>query len=257
MSNFDLYAAYYDLFYRDKDYAGEVTYLHGLASEAGRELGPAILDLGCGTGRHALLLAANARRVVGVDVSESMVEQALDRATRSAPDIASRIAFSIGDVRSFETSERFDCVVSLFHVLSYQVTNKDQDAFFDTARRHLSRGGLLIFDFWYGPAVLIDQPKKVARSVEGSGVRATRKTTPLLKINENRVDVRFDIEVEHLDSGRVEQFTEHHYMRYMFLPEIEQRLHMHGFELVVCRKWMSSDELGEADWNGCVAAVVR
>lgn len=56
MSTFDFYAAYYDLLYGDKDYAGEVGYLHNLINKHASSP-KQILDLGCGTGRHDLLLA--------------------------------------------------------------------------------------------------------------------------------------------------------------------------------------------------------
>ena len=76
---FDAYAAYYDLLYRDKDYAGEAAYVHGLI----RRYAPGardILELGCGTGRHAEALMDLGFRVTGVDRSGEMVARARERA---------------------------------------------------------------------------------------------------------------------------------------------------------------------------------
>jgi len=48
---FERYAAYYDLLYRDKDYAAEVDYVLHTLHEAAPQI-KAVLELGCGTGRH-------------------------------------------------------------------------------------------------------------------------------------------------------------------------------------------------------------
>ena len=75
------YAAAYDLLYADKDYDAECDLLE-------RELQPSaapvrtILDLGCGTGAHAVRLAQRGYEVVGVDLSEGMLAAARDRAQR-------------------------------------------------------------------------------------------------------------------------------------------------------------------------------
>ena len=53
---FDAYAAYYDLLYKDKDYAGETEYVHRLIQRFNPGA-KSILELGSGTGKHARLLA--------------------------------------------------------------------------------------------------------------------------------------------------------------------------------------------------------
>jgi cyclopropane fatty-acyl-phospholipid synthase-like methyltransferase len=257
VSSFDAYAAYYDLFYRDKDYVGEARYIREVAERAGACIGPRILELGCGTGRHAVEFVREGGVVHGVDLSRSMVEIANGRRAQCAPEIAARLVFEEGDVRTFRAGTRFDTVISMFHVVSYHTSNEDQDAFFETARSHLDSGGVLLFDFWYGPAVLRDPPRAVSRTIDGDGFRAIRHTTSRLLVNANRVDVRFDIEVASTDDHSRMSFVENHRMRYLFLPEIEQRLNAHGFDFVFGFKWLSFEELEEASWNGCVLAVLR
>lgn len=72
---FDTYAHYYDLLYRDKDYAGESEYvaahIRKQAPQAKR-----ILELGCGTGAHAEHLARMGYTVHGVDLSKAMLARA-------------------------------------------------------------------------------------------------------------------------------------------------------------------------------------
>src|SRR2546422_723346 len=72
---FEKYSAYYDLLYRDKDYAGEVAYLsHVLSSVAPKA--KSLLEFGSGTGRHGRLLASKGFNLFGVERSESMVAEA-------------------------------------------------------------------------------------------------------------------------------------------------------------------------------------
>ena len=67
MAVFYSYAQYYDLLYREKDYPGEVDYVDALIKKYAVNDARTILDLGCGTGGHAILLARKGYRVTGVD----------------------------------------------------------------------------------------------------------------------------------------------------------------------------------------------
>src|SRR5690349_5525981 len=115
---FNKYAKYYDLFYREKDYAVEVDYI----IKAGKFSPPmSILDLGCGTGGHVLPLAERGFHVTGVDLAEEMIGQAKQKA------LESKIVadFFRGDIRSLDLGKKFDAVISMFAVMGYQTENDD------------------------------------------------------------------------------------------------------------------------------------
>lgn len=78
---FDKYARYYDLLYRDKDYAGEAAYIAGLLERYCNHP-QHILELGCGTGKHAALLADKSYHVHGIDQSAGMLTEARQRAIK-------------------------------------------------------------------------------------------------------------------------------------------------------------------------------
>src|SRR3990172_5281821 len=80
MTVFGKYSSYYNLLYKDEDYAGEVEYIHNLIQKHSPGA-KSILDLGCGTGRHDLLLAEKGYSVTGVDQSEEMLAVAKAPAT--------------------------------------------------------------------------------------------------------------------------------------------------------------------------------
>ena len=69
------YAAAYDELYQDKDYQGEADYVLRLI----RKFHPkakTLLDMGCGTGKHAALFKDAGYDVCGVDMSEMMLDRA-------------------------------------------------------------------------------------------------------------------------------------------------------------------------------------
>jgi predicted TPR repeat methyltransferase len=86
----DAYGRYYDLLYRDKDYAAESEYV---ASHIRKHVPRAkrILELGCGTGGHAVLLAAMGFDVHGVDLSEAMLGRANARKASLPKAVAARL----------------------------------------------------------------------------------------------------------------------------------------------------------------------
>lgn len=252
MSVFDLYAAYYDLLYRDKDYAGEARHVLGLLEMA--EGAGSILELGCGTGGHAAEFARQGISVHGIDLSRTMIDLARERCRTTDSAAAGGLVFEQDDIRTCRLGHRFDAVVSLFHVISYQAGNEDQRAAFETARCHLHSGGRFVFDFWYGPAVLTDRPRYVVKEVSDDRIRVERSTTPAIEVNRNLVDIRFDLKVESRLDGSVYAVTENHRMRYLFLPEIERLLEQSGFQLLRANAWMTDEELSESTWYGCVTA---
>ena len=68
-------ARYYDSLYADKDYAAEVAYVDGLIQRYAPGA-RSVLDLGCGTGRHAIEFAERGYSVLGIDRSRNMLNQA-------------------------------------------------------------------------------------------------------------------------------------------------------------------------------------
>lgn len=250
---FDLYAAYYDLLYGAKDYAAEARHVRTLLPAGAH----ALLELGCGTGAHAEALARQGLQVHGVDLSPAMVARAQARRAALPPELQARLRFEAGDARSFRAGRRYDAVLSLFHVMSYQTTNADLLAALRTAREHLAPGGVFVFDFWYGPAVLSDRPREVVRRVADDRIEVERRSTPAMDVNANRVDVRFDVEIRARDGGARHALTELHPMRYLFLPELDALFAQTGFERASAQAWMQDAPPGDTTWYASVVARAR
>jgi len=246
MSVFGLYSDYYDLLYSDKDYEGEARYVGDLI----RQNAPtaySVLELGCGTGTHAVLLAQQGYEVTGVDMSQTMLDKAVDRKALLANDVTSRLDFQLGDARTYRTDRKFDVVISLFHVFSYQNTNDDLLATFETAAQHLRPGGILIFDYWYGPSVLTQRPEVRVKRLENDRCKVLRIAEPEIFPSQNVVNVNYWMLIDSLVEGRTERITETHTMRYLFIPEIEA-LSLKHFRPRCHYAWMCTRAPGFADW---------
>ena len=244
---FDSYAAYYDLLYKDKDYKLEVNYILKLLKKYKLHSGD-ILELGCGTGKHATYLSNFGFNLHGIDFSESMIDIA------NSQSKLENTTFEIGDVRTYRVDRLFDVVISLFHVASYQSSNSDLQDMFLTASSHLIPGGIFIFDFWYGPGVLSDLPSVRIKRMNNKNIDVKRVAEPEIRCNENIVDVNYNIEVTDKNNGQTSFFSERHSMRYLFLPELTSMLEDLNVEILESLSWMSNDELSLDSWQGAIVA---
>ncbi len=241
MEVFQDYAYYYNAFYQDKDYKGETAQVDALLKKYGKNIS-VILNFGCGTGRHDLELTKLGYQCTGIDQSPFMI----DIAKKNAEEENAEISLLVSDIRKLEPSKKYDAVISLFHVMSYQTKNEDILAAFRSARNALASGGLFLFDVWYGPGVLTDRPSVREKEIEDEKNRLVRIARPAMHDKENVVDVCYEVFVIDKMTGLTRTINEVHNMRYFFKPELEMLLRETGFELITnldCRT------LGQTDYN--------
>lgn len=245
---FSDYAKYYDAFYADKAYEKEASVVDTIIHKYGKSIKDIII-FGCGTGKHDRELARLGYNITGIDASAQMV----DTARKNALLDRIEIQYDVADIREYSSSVKFDAVVSLFHVMSYQTTNNDIISAFSSARGALNKGGILLFDAWYGPGVLTTPPAVRIKEAEIDDKRLIRLCRPSLHVDTNIVDVNYDILIIDKNSGYANEIKETHYMRYIFRPEMELMLRDCGFELLAN---LDCENLGEADCNSWTAYFV-
>lgn len=256
MSTFVRYSKYYDRLYADKDYEAETAYTLRLLNRDRAGIA-SILELGCGTGVHAALLAGRGLEVRGIDLSEEMLAHASGRAASLDAASRSRVSFGLGDARTVRTGASYDAVMSLFHMMSYQTQDTDLAQVCETAEAHLRPGGFFLFDFWYGPAVLSQGPSRRRKQLEDDQVLITRLAEPTVLPAQNIVEVRYTVDVQDKQSAKVESVVETHRMRFLFLPEVEAMLDASGFDLVLTEEWLSSCPPSPETWSVCALARRR
>ncbi len=242
------YSQYYNLLYRDKNYLAEIDFVLSLLNKNQPNL-ESILELGCGTGNHALILAEKGYQVDAVDISIDMLEVSRKRLQNLPITVTSRVNFRHGDLQSVRTDKKYDAVISLFHVMSYQITNEALNAAFATAKDHLKPGGVFLFDCWYGPAVLSDRPVTRIKRLEDEQTSIVRIAEPVMFANENLVEVNYQIFLSSRDGLTHNHFRETHSMRYLFQPEVKAFLENNQFKLLQCREWITNNTPGFDSWN--------
>lgn len=252
------YARYYDLLYREKDYSAEADYVDRLI----RRFHPGartILELGSGTGKHAALLVDKGYAVHGIERSAEMIAAAgaLARENRRLRPDCAVPTFSQGDIRTARLAQTFDAAMSLFHVVSYQVTNDDLLGALKTARHHLVPDGVFVFDVWYGPAVLTDRPAVRVKRMAGNGLEVTRIAEPGMRFDENCVEVKYHVLARDVATGQVTETDETHLMRYLFSPEIALLASATGFSVEHAEEWLTGRRLGSDTWGACFVLRAR
>ncbi|OGO15143.1 MAG: hypothetical protein A2Z14_18170 [Chloroflexi bacterium RBG_16_48_8] len=242
---FNQYAQFYDFLYSDKDYSAECDFIETIFSKLGYNSTNRLLDLGCGTGGHALLLAQRGYHVTGIDRSEEMLEIAKEKAKRA------KLVVDLhqGDICHASLGTEFDAVLAMFAVVSYQTSNADLISTFKTARRHLTSGGLFLFDGWFGPSVLTIRPTDHVKMIRNGSERIIRLARPSLDILKHLVQVDYTVLLLNGDN-LIEEVSETHLLRYFFVPEVDLLAQFTGFELIHSCPFAQLDrQPTEKDWN--------
>jgi SAM-dependent methyltransferase len=244
------YADAYDPLYSDKDYEAESDLIETLAGRFGSGSG-SVLDLGCGTGRHSVIMASRGWQVIGVDRSEQMLTIATQRALRAG---VQNVEFDLGDVRSVRLDQRFDLVLLMFAVLGYQLSDADVSATLETAATHLRPGGLLLFDVWNGSAVEAIGPSSRSKTVDSNGEIIRRHADGVLDRERHLCTVGYQI--DWLDGERVVRSAEErHTVRYFFESELRTMASEAGLELLASGAFPAFDKpIDKTEWNALYVA---
>jgi len=181
-----------------------------------------ILDLGCGTGRHSIELSKRGYRMTGLDLSNSMLNQARKKALEQQVSVT----FIQGDARNLPFQEEFDVVMSMCEG-SFPLMETDEMNYqiLQQARKVLKKGGKYIFTTLNGLFPLYHSVKDHIESFHEEGnSKDTQITFDLMTFRENSI-------VEFTDDSGV-QHSIPAIERYYIPPEITWLLRSVGFESV-------------------------
>ena len=235
---FNKYSDYYDLLYKDKNYYEEANFIHNLI-KIYRPQSKYILEFGSGTGKHANILAKLGYKIHGIELSQEMVSKA---------HIVQGFTIQQGNIAKIKINKTFDIVLSLFHVMSYQITNRQfKDVFFNAAT-HLKNNGIFIFDFWYSPAVHSQKPSIRVKNVSNKELEVTRIAQPTIKSNKNIVEVNYKIFVRNLINKKIDMFKEKHIIRHFYLSEIDFMCDLYGFKRLEAKEFITGKKINSNTW---------
>lgn len=204
IENFEDYAGIYDSFYLEKNYKLETLNLMKLVNRF-RERVSRVLEIGAGTGSYSQEIARHGISVKGIDKSISMIKIAKQR--NAFPRTVEYLGESLTDYAlKKDSSEKFDAVFALFHVVTYFNDNELVE-FVKLCDEVLEKDGLVVFDFWEKNAVAARPPIQGIKF--GSiGKRVVKRVClPTFKSSLDEVLINFQFE----EDGQL-IFTENHYM---------------------------------------------
>src|SRR5215475_3680498 len=115
-------------------------------SRAAHQYGDPVLELGCGTGRVTLAIAEAGYRIVGLDISEKMLERAAEKRRVLGRETQERMQLLQGDMTRFELDEKFRLIIIPFRPFQHILEVEDQIRCLECAKKHLARDGRLIVD---------------------------------------------------------------------------------------------------------------
>jgi SAM-dependent methyltransferase len=143
LSSYDAIARLYDPW--SKSVTEDVAFY---VAEAG-EAKPPVVELGVGTGRIAVPIAAAGIHVIGVDSSPGMLEVCRERAALAG--VTELLELRLGDLRLPPVAERVELVVCPFRSYLHLHTDEERLTALRAAHQLLVPGGRLIFDV-FAPA---------------------------------------------------------------------------------------------------------
>ncbi|MBQ3089052.1 MAG: class I SAM-dependent methyltransferase [Oscillospiraceae bacterium] len=143
MSSYNGLAQVYDQFTGDVDYS---RWLNWYQTSFRREKEPVelVLDLGCGTGTLTCLLAGLGYEMIGVDLSEEMLSQAMDKAYEL--ELEKMPLFLCQSMAKLRLFGQVDACVCSLDSLNYLTRRRELESTLSRVAQYLKPGGLFLFD---------------------------------------------------------------------------------------------------------------
>ena len=217
---FENYAAKYENEPYTGGTSGEVDFIE---QEAGFDKSVTILDVGCGTGRHSIELAARGYSVTGIDLSEGQ----LTRARTLARERGFTIPFIRMDARDFDFHGQFDLAVMICEgAFPLMETDEMNFRILQNACNSLKENGKLIFTTLNGLFPLYHSVKDFVNTGSSEGA-SNSNSFDLMTFRDHSIYETVD------DSGK--QLVLHCTERYYVPSEITWLLKSLGFkEITIC-----------------------
>ena len=141
MDSYGKFARVYDMFQDNVSYQDWAEYIKGILKENQIEDG-LVLELGCGTGTMTELLASAGYDMIGIDNSEELLAEAMEKKAESGHDIL----YLLQDMQDFELYGTVKAVISVCDSMNYLTEEEDLEYVFALVNNYLDPDGLFIFD---------------------------------------------------------------------------------------------------------------
>ena len=225
MESYGRFAGVYDVFMDNVNYREWADYIIETLAQDGIRDG-LVLELGCGTGTVTEMIADAGYDMIGIDNSEEMLAEAMEKRAESGHDIL----YLLQDMREFELYGTVRAVISVCDSVNYITEPEELQEVFRLVNNYLDPKGVFIFDFntrYKYEEILGD--RTIAENREECSFIWDNYYYEDEKINE--YDLSLFIETDK-DSGLYRKYEETHYQRAYTLEEIKELIRKSGLEFV-------------------------
>jgi ubiquinone/menaquinone biosynthesis C-methylase UbiE len=181
--------------------------------------GARVLDLCCGQGRHAVLLARAGCQVTGLDRSSYLLGQA----QQAAEQAGVKVGWVRGDMRQLPWQEQFDACVNLFTAFGYFEDDGENERVLHQVHQILKPGGSLLLDLSNRDYYLLHMWPYSWRRYEQAIILEETSFDP--------ATCRFTMSFTWMEGGKMETLT--HSVRHYTAPELTGMLCRAGLSPVV------------------------
>ncbi len=183
-----------------------------------------VVDLGCGTGTLTEMMYHKGYDMVGVDLSESMLNVAMNKRMENGTEIL----YLNQDMRELELYSTVGCVYSVCDSVNYILEEEELLEVFKLVNNYLFPGGIFVFDF--------NTRYKYAEVIGNSTIAENREDAGFIWENYydeeeqlNEYEITFFVREE---GELFRRFTETHYQRGYTLEQMLTLVEQAGMELV-------------------------
>ncbi len=246
------HAQYYDTIYAEKLYAQEAAVVDACLQKHASGKITRLLELACGTGRHAFELEKLGYQIMATDYSKDL----LALAERNAKEQKSKVDFRYQDMRELSLPDQpFDAAYCLFDSIGYVQSNEAIQKVLAGVHRHLRKDGLFIFEFWHAAAMLRNYEPRRERRWKTKFGELVRVSSTRLDVPKQLAEVAYEFQELGAD-GHKETFSETQVNRYFLVQEMTLFLQSTEFEpLDWLTAYQPKQPITEDTWH--ILAIAR
>ena len=205
---------YYHLLYSHRDEEEANRFMQNLLAQLKPDAPSRILDLACGKGRHAQFIASKGYNVIGIDLSENSIQEALLKSTAN-------LQFFEHDMRFPFRINYFDYVFNLFTSFGYFNNQRDEINTIKSVALNLKPNGMVVIDF-FNAAKVMQMTAKCSEQKLIKGIEFDWKKSIVNKSVIKEIDVN--------DAGVLHHYKEQ--VRLLELIDFENYFALAGLKLV-------------------------
>lgn len=235
METYTGFATVYDMFMDNIPYEEWSKYILKIFDRYNISSGT-VVELGCGTGSMTEILASKGYDMIGVDMSEEMLNIAVEKRDVSGNDIL----YINQDMRELELCGTVDAVISICDSMNYIIEEDDLLKVFSLVNKYLNAGGIFVFDM-----NTVHKYQDI-----GDGIIAeNREEGSFIWENfydESQMINEYDLTLYIDDgNGKFDRYEETHFQKAYTVGTVKELIEKSGMEFVLAAEAFTGNALSE------------